>query len=128
MSYKQFIFKQIYFIILCGVIGIIQFSSCKSKEEKNKHSTYEEMIIGNWKDSNSIVAYLNNNTFDGWFGEDKKRLQGYYKIVDDTLKMNFPAIEHYPEYIIKKMDTQFFEIRSLDDDEIFVKRRIKFIE
>jgi len=127
MLYKQFILKQIFFFVLLGLMGVIQFSSCINQNQKNKQSAYEKMIIGNWKDSNSIVAYSSNNTFDGWFGDDKKRMQGYYKIATDTLKMNFPAIKHYPEYIIEKMDTSVFEIRSLDDDEIFIKRKIEFV-
>jgi len=74
------------------------------------------------------MAYTEKNTFDGWFGKDKKRLNGFYEILSDTLKIRFATHEHNPEYIIEKMDSHFFEIRSLDDDSIFIKRRIKFVK
>jgi len=126
MPSKQIILIKIFSAVLFGVYCTCILFSCESYNQKNKCNTYEKMIIGNWKDSNSIIAYSGNKKFDGWFGDDKKRLQGYYEIAGDTLKMNFPSIKHYPEYIIEKMDTHFFEIKSLDDNEIFIKRKIEF--
>lgn len=100
---------------------------CAGNQKYNKVTSYEQLILGTWKDSNSIVTYFENKTFDGWFGEDNKRFSGYYKIISDTLKISFVTHKHNPEYIIEKMDSHLFEIRSLDDDALFVKKKIKIL-
>jgi len=122
--------KQAY--IVFSVLVLMCLIRCTENRKPNQITSNknlnEQLIVGTWEDANSIVAYTEKNTFDGWFGKDKKRLNGFYEIVSDTLKIRFATHEHNPEYIIEKMDSHLFEIRSLDDAAVFTKRRIKFVE
>lgn len=119
-----------YFCILIILVTVLWFMRCTVNENhnKNKITLNEQMILGTWKDSNSIVTYFKNKTFDGWFGENNKRFNGYYSIVSDTLKISFATHNHNPEYIIEKMDSYSIEIRSIDDNTMFVKKKINILD
>jgi len=124
----QFINKFIVLLTLMAALCFIKCAESAKSFDKSKQNLYKKTILGTWEDDNSIVTYFENNTFDGSFGNNKMRFQGYYEVAGDTLKMNFPSHQHFPEYIIEKMDSQIFEIRSLDDGSIFVKNKIKHIQ
>ncbi len=121
--------RQLYTVFSVVLLSLIQ---CTGNEQQNQESAKtnfnKKLILGTWKDSNSIVTYFENKTFDGWFGDGNKRFHGYYNIVSDTLKISFATHEYNPAYIIEKMDSHIFNIRSLDDNALFIKRKIKIVE
>lgn len=125
---KQALLAYFFVFSVWLICGCTQANEPENSLSNTSQNSYNQIILGTWKDSNSVITYFENKQFDGWFGENNKRFRGYYNIVGDTFKMNFPSHQHYPEYIVETLDSTMFKIKSLDDDVIFTKLRVKFVK
>lgn len=86
-------------------------------------NNYDQMIIGKWKDTNSLMEYRADGVFIGEWKEGTTA--GQWAIFGDTLQMRFPLDVNIPEYKIIKFTEDIFKIKSLEDGTVFSKSRVE---
>jgi len=99
--------------------------SAMSKEinRAKARNNYDQMIVGKWKDTNSLMEYRADGVFIGEWKEGTTA--GQWAIFGDTLQMKFPLDGNIPEYKIIEFTENHFKIKSLEDGTVFGKDRIE---
>jgi len=109
-------YKKILFFITLLILP-----SCTTPT-KNQIENKNIQLVGKWEDKNSITNYLDNGTFKGQWGS--RTATGIWQIHQDTLKMKFLS-GHEPYYIITHYTKDTLIIKSITDNEEFIKTKVE---